>query len=43
MHGTMTVKKLYAFFLVIPRRLNSDTGELPRRKLTNLGLPSLVF
>ena len=23
---------LYAFFWVIPRRLNSDAGELPRRK-----------
>jgi hypothetical protein len=25
---------LYAFFWVIPRRLNSDAGELPRRKRT---------
>ena len=25
---------LYAFFWVIPRRLNSDAGELPRRKPT---------
>jgi hypothetical protein len=25
---------LYVFFWVIPRRLNSDAGELPRRKHT---------
>jgi hypothetical protein len=25
---------LYAFFSAIPRRMNSDTGELPRRKHT---------
>jgi hypothetical protein len=29
-----TRKRLYVFFWVIPRRLNSDVGELPRRKYT---------
>ena len=27
---------LYAFFWVIPRRLNSDAGELPRKKAYNI-------
>jgi hypothetical protein len=33
--GTQTKKDLlYAFFWVIPRRLNLNAGELPRRKHT---------
>jgi len=33
---------LYALFWAIPRRLNSDAGELPRRKHTNGAMFLLV-
>jgi len=32
--GLNKERTLYAFFWVTPRRLNSDAGELPRRKHT---------
>jgi len=34
---------LYAFFWVIPRRLNSDAGQLPRRKHITDHSGSMMF